>query len=86
MYGPGRSSRFGGAAFVLGAPGRARRVSSERRRLEPRDALGHFSDGVRWRINLAGEHDLCEHPVVVAQSVVERFGRDDDDVLVVVVA
>jgi hypothetical protein len=45
-----------------------------------------FSDGVRSRVDLAGELDLLrEHPVVVAQRVVERFGRPDDDVLVLVV-
>ena len=37
-------------------------------------------------MDLTGEHDLLrEHPVVIAQRVVERFARDNDDVLVMVV-
>jgi hypothetical protein len=45
-----------------------------------------FSDGIRSKLDLAGELDLLrEHPAVIAQRVVERFARDDDDVLVMVV-
>jgi anti-sigma regulatory factor (Ser/Thr protein kinase) len=86
VYGPGSSWRFGGSSFVLGSPGGARRTAVEHHALAPRDVLVVFSDGIRSKIDLTDELDLLrEHPVVVAQRVVERFGRNDDDVLVVVV-
>jgi anti-sigma regulatory factor (Ser/Thr protein kinase) len=79
--------RFGGSSFVLGAPGAVLRVANEQRRVDARGMVVLFSDGIRARMDLSGERDLLrEHPVVVAQRVVERFARDDDDVLVVVVS
>jgi anti-sigma regulatory factor (Ser/Thr protein kinase)/serine/threonine protein phosphatase PrpC len=87
LVGPAGSRRFGGSSFVLGSPGGARRVTTEVRPIEMRDALVLFSDGVSSRMDLTGEHDLLrEHPVVVAQRVVERFAREHDDVTVLVVA
>jgi hypothetical protein len=86
LYGPGPSWRFGGSSYVLGAPGGARRIAVENHRIEPREVLVLFSDGVRTRLDLTGELDLLrEHPAVIAQRIVERFGRPDDDVLVLVV-
>jgi serine/threonine protein phosphatase PrpC len=86
-YGYGGSWRFGGSSFVLGSPGGARRIAEETHRLGPYDALVLFSDGVRSRLDLSGQLDLLrEHPVVVAEHVVDQFGRDDDDVLVMVVS
>jgi anti-sigma regulatory factor (Ser/Thr protein kinase) len=86
VCGPGASWRFGGSSFVLGSPGGVRRVAREEHRIEGRQVLVLFSDGVRSRFDITGELDLLrEHPAVVAQRVLERFGRDDDDVLVVVV-
>jgi N-acetylglucosamine kinase-like BadF-type ATPase len=85
-YGVGPSWRFGGSSFVLGAPGGARRIAVEKHHLDSRDVLVLFTDGIRSRIDLTGELDLFrEHPVVVAQRVVERFAREDDDVLVMAV-
>jgi len=86
VYGPGSSWRFGGSSYVLGSPGGARRIAVEHHRLEARDVLVLFSDGIRSKLDLTGELDLLrEHPVVIAQRIVERFARDDDDVLVMVV-
>lgn len=86
VYGPGSSWRFGGSSYVLGAPGGARRIAVERHRLGTRDVLLLFTDGIRSKLDLTGELDLLrEHPAVIAQRVVERFGREDDDVLVMVV-
>jgi anti-sigma regulatory factor (Ser/Thr protein kinase) len=85
-YGVGAPWRFGGSSFVLGTPGGARRIAIERHRLAPRDVLVLFTDGIRSHFDLTGEHELLrEHPIVVAQRVVERFARPDDDVLVMVV-
>lgn len=86
LYGPGASWRFGGSSYVLGSPGGARRIAVEHHHVELRDVVVLFSDGIRSKLDLAGELDLLrEHPAVIAQRVVERFARDDDDVLVMVV-
>jgi serine/threonine protein phosphatase PrpC len=86
LYGPEGSWRFGGSSYVLGSPGGARRIAVERHRVEVRGMVVLFSDGIRSKLDLAGELDLLrEHPAVIAQRVVERFARDDDDVLVMVV-
>jgi len=85
-YGMGPSWRFGGSSFVLGSPGGVRRIAVENHRFQTRDVLVLFTDGIRSRLDLTGELDLLrEHPAVVAQRIVERFARDDDDVLVMVV-
>ena len=85
VYGPGTTGRFGGSSFVLGTRAPVHRVASETRLMGARDVLVLFSDGIKSRFDLAGELDLLrEHPVVVAQRVVERFARPDDDVLVMV--
>lgn len=86
VYGPAKEARFGGSSFVLGARSPVHRIASETHLLGARDVLVLFSDGIKSRMDLAGELDLLrEHPVVVAQRVVERFARPDDDVLVLVV-
>ena len=86
LVGASGSRRFGGSSFVLGAPGGARRMATEHRRMEPRDVLLLCSDGVSSRADLTGDHSLLrEHPVVIAQRVVERFARDGDDVTVMAV-
>ena len=86
LYGPEASWRFGGSSYVLGSPGGARRIAVEHHHVEVRDMVVLFSDGIRAKLDLAGELDLLrEHPAVIAQRVVERFARDDDDVLVMVV-
>ena len=70
-------------------PRLARGRATHRRREtlgQARDILILFSDGIRSKLDLTGELDLLrEHPAVIAQRVVERFARDDDDVLVMVV-
>lgn len=85
-YGADPSWRFGGSAFVLGSPGGAHRITLEKHQLRAREVLLLFTDGIRSRLDLTGELDLLrEHPAIVAQRVVERFGRDDDDALVMAI-
>jgi anti-sigma regulatory factor (Ser/Thr protein kinase) len=85
IYGPGHVWRFGGSSFFLGSATGAGRVTVEEERIERRDVLVLFSDGIRSSMDLSRELDLLrEHPVVVAQRIVERFGRADDDVMVMV--
>jgi len=87
LVGPDGSKSFGGSSFVLGAPGGVHRTSVEHRTIRPSQALLLLSDGVTSRADLEGDLALLrEHPVVVAQRVVERFGRDNDDVMVLVVS
>lgn len=84
---PGRSRRFAGSSFVLGAPGGARRVMTERSTLDRHAVLVLFSDGVSSRAELDRDVSLLhEHPVVIAQRIVERHARDNDDATVLVVA
>ncbi len=87
VYGCGPARRFDGSSFVLGDPGRApRRIPTERRRLERAEILVLFTDGVSSRANLEGDRDLLrQHPIRIAQHVLERFGGSHDDALVLVV-
>ena len=81
-----RTKRFTGTSFVVGARGEHRRPAAESVQLDSRDVLVVYSDGIRSGLDLAGDPDLLrEHPIVVAQRVVERFGRADDDALVMVI-
>jgi anti-sigma regulatory factor (Ser/Thr protein kinase) len=88
VYGFGAASRFDGSSFVLGDPSRGpRRISTETRRLARAEILVLFTDGVSSRTNLEGERDLLrQHPILIAQQVLERFGGFRDDALVLVVA
>jgi anti-sigma regulatory factor (Ser/Thr protein kinase) len=86
IFGTGATWRFGGSSFFLGAGARAPRIGLERSRMQVRDVLVLFSDGIRSSIDLSRDFDLLrEHPIVIAQRVVERYGRADDDVLVMVI-
>ena len=85
VCGPGTSHRFAGAQFALGVPGPVRTIRLHRTPIVARDALVLYTDGLVGRASLDGELDLLrEHPIVVAHAMLERFGRDDDDALVLV--
>jgi anti-sigma regulatory factor (Ser/Thr protein kinase)/serine/threonine protein phosphatase PrpC len=86
VYGLGAARRFSGPSFVLGAAGRPPRIFVEEHLLAPSDAVVLFTDGLTTKTDLEGELDLVlrEHPVVIAQRLVERFGRGNDDALVLV--
>ncbi|HXX67332.1 MAG TPA: SpoIIE family protein phosphatase [Polyangiaceae bacterium] len=87
VYGVGPAWRFGGSSFVLGSTGSLPRITTEDYRLDGRDVLLLFTDGIRSSLDLGGDFDLLrEHPVIIAQRVVERFAREDDDVLVMAVS
>lgn len=87
LYGLQRTKRFTGTSFFVGARGEHRRPAAETAELGSRDVLVIHSDGIRSGLDLTGERELLrEHPIVVAQRIVERFGRPDDDALVMVIA
>lgn len=80
----GRS--YDGAAGVLGAnapfPGR---LVEESATLGPRDVVMLCSDGLRTRLDPAEVRNLsARHPLVLAQHLLDRFGRDNDDATLIV--
>jgi len=80
----GRS--FTGGHSVLGSGSlRPQRALEERLTLRPRDLVALCSDGLRSRLDLeAARHLGSRHPLVVAQHLLDRFGRANDDATVVV--
>jgi anti-sigma regulatory factor (Ser/Thr protein kinase) len=87
IAGPQVSRRVTGRSFVLGSPGQLPKLNIEERAVGPRDVLILFTDGISARADLAADLDLLrEHPIVIAHQVVERYARDNDDALVLVVA
>lgn len=82
---PRTSRRFGASSFVVGSPQRGWRPHVESTAVAPRETLILYTDGITSRASIADDLALLrEHPVIVAHQLVERFGRDNDDVLVLV--
>jgi hypothetical protein len=87
VNGPQTHRRVIGRSFVLGARGQRPKTVVEEFALGSRDVVMLFSDGISPRADLRADLDLLrEHPIVIAHQVVERFARDNDDALVLVVA
>jgi anti-sigma regulatory factor (Ser/Thr protein kinase) len=87
VRGPGTHRNVLSRPFLLGARGAKPKVVVEPMPLGPRDVVILFTDGISSRADLQGDLDLLrEHPVVIAHQIVERFSRDNDDALVLVVA
>lgn len=83
---PRSARRFGGATAVVGGSLRpSAKAQSERVRLGARDLIVLATDGIGPRMSIEGELSLLrQHPIVIAQRVIERFGRANDDALVLV--
>ena len=80
----GRSFIGGHGVLGSGSP-RPQRVTEEAIELRPRDLVVLFSDGLRSRLELDVARRLASrHPLVVAQQLVERYARDNDDATVIV--
>jgi anti-sigma regulatory factor (Ser/Thr protein kinase) len=81
-----RSARIlGGTPATLGARGVRRKPFAETVALEPGEVVLMYTDGLKSRVNLSEEPTLLhEHPVVIAQRVIEQFARPNDDALVLV--
>jgi anti-sigma regulatory factor (Ser/Thr protein kinase) len=85
VYGPGSADRTLGNPHVLGSPHRVPRFDEQRFHLDPHRTIVLFSDGLLARSDLSDEPEtLRQPPIAVAQRLIERFGRRDDDVMVVV--
>ncbi len=83
---PRESHRFSGGAGVLGAPDhRERKYVVEREPVQDHDVLVMFSDGLTTRVDISQELQLLRrHPIVIAAHLLERFGRSNDDAMVLV--
>jgi hypothetical protein len=85
LYGDGRCRTASGVTYILGDARAARKPVTERFQLGPRDKVVVFTDGLFSRTNIESDHALLrEHPIIIAHQLVERFGRRDDDALVLV--
>lgn len=85
VYGPRSAHRALGNPHVLGSPHRPPRFDEQRMELDSHRTIVLFSDGVSARADLSDEPDtLRQPPIAVAQRLVERFGRRDDDIMVMV--
>ncbi|MBX3185840.1 MAG: SpoIIE family protein phosphatase [Labilithrix sp.] len=85
MCAPRAARRFGGSSAVLGAGAAVAKLKVESAPLRTDDVLIMASDGVSSRFAVEDDLDLLrEHPIVIAQGIVTRFGRENDDVIVLV--
>jgi len=77
---------FVSAAGTLGVTRPGRRLLAEVAPFAPPQIVTMVSDGIVSRIDLTGEGPLLRrHPLVIAQHVVARFARGNDDAIVIVV-
>jgi len=82
---PRAERRFGGSSFVLGSPQRGWRAQSTHDAVAREEVILLFTDGIASRASIESDFALLrEHPVIIAHQLVERFGREDDDCLVLV--
>lgn len=86
ICGPRDARRFGGSSAIVGGKGhRPVKPRTETTTVAPDDLVIMTSDGISSKLSV--EQDLAllrEHPIVVAQRIMERFGRTNDDALVLV--
>jgi anti-sigma regulatory factor (Ser/Thr protein kinase) len=86
VTGPQTHRRAVGRSFVVGARGQRPKTLVEESTLGTRDVVMLFTDGISARAFEVDLDLLREHPIVIAHQLVERFARDNDDVLMLVVA
>jgi len=86
LYRPRESHRFSPVAGVLGATDqRGRKCVVEREPMRDHDVIVMFSDGLTTRVDISQELQLLRrHPIVIAVHLLDRFGRSNDDALVLV--
>lgn len=82
---PRDARRFGGTSFVLGSTQRGWRAEATQDTMTRDEAVVLFTDGISSRASIEGDFALLRaHPIAIAHQLVARFGREDDDVLVLV--
>jgi anti-sigma regulatory factor (Ser/Thr protein kinase) len=82
---PRSARRCGASSFVVGSQQRGWRQHVESSPIEDGEVLVMFTDGIASRASISEEVSLLrEHPIAIAYQLAARFGREDDDVLVLV--
>lgn len=84
---PRSSRRFGSVSGVLGGRpfAASTRVPVESAALEKQDVVVLATDGISSKLSIEQDFTLLRmHPIVLAQRIVERFERTNDDALVLV--
>lgn len=85
IYHLNQSKRFVTLPHALGQPWDARSLASESAPFAAGTVLIMFSDGLKTETSLAGRLDLMRLPAIsIAQSLLENFGRSNDDAIVFV--
>ncbi len=86
IYQPRECRRFSQIAGVLGAMDqRGRKYVVERVPTRDHDVIVMFTDGLVTRVDISDELQLQRlHPIVIAAHLLDRFGRSNDDALVLV--
>jgi anti-sigma regulatory factor (Ser/Thr protein kinase) len=85
LYSGGGGRRFVSSSRVLGRSGRRTRALVERARMTDDAVVVMFTDGLSSRADVSGDVALLRRPaLVIAHAMLERFGRDNDDALVLV--
>jgi anti-sigma regulatory factor (Ser/Thr protein kinase) len=81
----GASTGFLSTARVLGARHRSVRIPVEQVTLGGESIVLMFTDGLTTRTDLTGQLELLRQPpLAIAQGLLDRFGRTNDDALVMV--
>jgi anti-sigma regulatory factor (Ser/Thr protein kinase) len=82
----GSSQGITGSAAVLGQPSaQPKRILTSHLALTPLDTIVIFTDGLSSKLDLAEQRDLlAEPPIVIAQRLMNAFGKTSDDALVLV--
>jgi anti-sigma regulatory factor (Ser/Thr protein kinase) len=83
---PRRTRSFPGSSMVLGSlPVASTKMAKHETAVEAGEVLLMFSDGVRERATMADDAGLLrEVPIVVAQHLLDKFGKSNDDAMIVV--
>ncbi len=83
---PRATRRLGGASAVVGGRrGPPIRARSERAPVPDGELVIMTTDGISSKLSISDDLALVRsHPIVVAQRIMERFGRKTDDALVLV--
>jgi hypothetical protein len=86
LVGPGATRRFVSTAGILGTKSARKSPRIEEQTFGDAQLLVMHSDGIRSRVDLAGELALLRQmPIVIAEHLVVRHARDHDDAMVIVV-
>jgi anti-sigma regulatory factor (Ser/Thr protein kinase) len=86
LYAPRVQRRLASQSGVIGLAGQSPTIRAERVAIAPGEILVLFTDGLSTKATLADEPALLHQPpIVIAHRLFERFARDNDDALVLVV-